>query len=112
MTTPQTPLSLDELPGPRGLPLIGNVFDIDTADPLGGFVRMAEEYGPIFKLATPGGVRLLVSGPELVDEVCDDARFDKKVTGACRTCARGPRGRGCSPPTPKTPCGPARTTSS
>ena len=44
MTTPQTPVSLDELPGPRGLPLVGNVFDIDTADPLGGFVRMAEEY--------------------------------------------------------------------
>jgi cytochrome P450 / NADPH-cytochrome P450 reductase len=94
MTTPQTPLSLDELPGPRGLPLIGNVFDIDTADPLGGFVRMAEEYGPIFKLATPGGVRLLVSGPELVDEVCDDARFDKKVTGGLSNLRKGPAGSG------------------
>ena len=26
-------------------------------------------------------MRLFISGPELVDEVCDDARFDKKVTG-------------------------------
>jgi cytochrome P450/NADPH-cytochrome P450 reductase len=92
MTTPNTPLSLDEIPGPRGLPLMGNVFDIDTADPLGGFVRMAAEYGPIFKLATPGAVRLFVSGPDLVEEICDDARFDKKVGGGLsnlRKCGAG-----------------------
>jgi cytochrome P450 / NADPH-cytochrome P450 reductase len=93
MTTtrgPEVPGPLDEIPGPRALPLLGNVFDIDTADPIGGFVRMAEEYGPIFRLATPGGMRLLVSGPELVDEVCDDARFDKKVTGGLSNLRRGP----------------------
>jgi hypothetical protein len=28
------------------MPLVGNAFDIDRADPLGGFVRMAQEYGP------------------------------------------------------------------
>jgi cytochrome P450 / NADPH-cytochrome P450 reductase len=76
-----TPLPLDEIPGPRGLPVVGNIFDIDAADPIEGFVRMAGEYGPIFKLATPAGLRLFISGPDLVDEVCDDTRFDKKVTG-------------------------------
>ena len=81
MTTQDTRLSLDEIPGPRRLPVIGNVFDIDTANPLAGVVRMAAKYGPIFKLATPGGVRLFVSGPDLVEEICDDARFDKKVAG-------------------------------
>ena len=50
-----TPLSLDEIPGPRGLPVVGNIFDIDAADPIEGFVRMAGEYGPIYKLATPAG---------------------------------------------------------
>ena len=75
------PLSLDELPGPHGLPLIGNLLDIDSAGPIEGFVRMAAEYGPIFKFAVPGGVRVFVSGPDLVDEVCDDTRFDKKVGG-------------------------------
>jgi cytochrome P450 / NADPH-cytochrome P450 reductase len=92
MTTTRGPAAsgpLEEIPGPRGLPLVGNVFDIDTADPLGGFVRMAGEYGPIFKLATPGGDRLLVSGPDLVDEVCDDARFDKKVSGGLSNLRRG-----------------------
>jgi len=48
-------LSLDEIPGPRGLPLLGNVFDIDTAHPFESLMRMADEWGPIFKLTTPGG---------------------------------------------------------
>ena len=71
----------DEIPGPHGLPFVGNAFDVDSADPLGGFVRMAAEYGPIYRITARGAVRLLVSGPDLVDEVCDDARFDKMVGG-------------------------------
>ena len=95
MATPDTPfptahLTLDEIPGPRALPVLGNVFDIDTADPLGGFVRMAQEYGPIFKMTTGGTVRLLVSGPQLVDEVCDDVRFDKRLGGGLATLREGP----------------------
>ena len=95
MATPDTPpptthLTLDEIPGPRALPVLGNVFDIDTADPLGGFVRMAEEYGPIFKIVTKGTALLLVAGPELVDEVCDDARYDKRLGGGLATLREGP----------------------
>ena len=98
MTTDHTTGSsagcIDDIPGPRALPLLGNAFDVDRADPIGGFVRMAEEYGPIFKLVTPGGARLLVSGPELVDEVCDDARFDKKVAGGLANLRKGAAGSG------------------
>ena len=97
MTTTHTDAAsgpLEEIPGPRPLPLLGNAFDIDRADPLGGFVRMAQEYGPLFKIATPGGMRLFVSGPELVDEVCDDARFDKKVAGGLANLREGAVGIG------------------
>ncbi|MGY1760679.1 bifunctional cytochrome P450/NADPH--P450 reductase [Geodermatophilus sp. SYSU D00779] len=73
--------ALDEIPGPRGVPVLGNVLDIDTASPFDSFMRMAEEYGPLYRLTVPGGTRLIVSGPELVAEVCDDARFDKLVSG-------------------------------
>ena len=73
--------TLEPIPGPRGVPVLGNVFDLDRTDPLGGFVRMAETYGPIVKMSGPGSTRLIVSGPELVDEVCEDARFDKKIGG-------------------------------
>jgi cytochrome P450/NADPH-cytochrome P450 reductase len=30
-------------------------------------------------LQLPGGDRLIVSGVDLVDEICDDERFDKMV---------------------------------
>jgi cytochrome P450 / NADPH-cytochrome P450 reductase len=76
-----TTIALDQIPGPRGVPVLGNVLDIDTASPFESLMRMAEEYGPLYRLATPGGVRLIVSGPELAAEVCDDARFDKLVSG-------------------------------
>ena len=98
MVSPDTPdtadtpalVPLDAIPGPRPLPVVGNVFDIDTADPLGGFVRMAQEYGPIFKIVTKGTALVLVAGPELVDEVCDDARFDKRLGGGLATLREGP----------------------
>ena len=84
----------EPIPGPRGVPVLGNVFDVDSADPLGGFVRMAEEYGPIFKISAVGNLRLLVSGPEIVDEICDDTRFDKKIGGGLGVLQRGPAGKG------------------
>ena len=88
-------IDLDEIPGPSGLPLVGNAFDVDADNPIEGFMAMAEKYGPIFKLSVPGGTRLIVSGPDLVEEICDDARFDKKVGGALRALREaGAAGRG------------------
>src|SRR4051812_36480435 len=74
-------VSLDEIPGPRGVPLLGNAFDIDADSPFESLLQLAQEYGPIFKLSTPAGMRLIVSGPDLVEELCDEARFDKEVGG-------------------------------
>jgi cytochrome P450 / NADPH-cytochrome P450 reductase len=88
------PLDIDELPGPRGLPLVGNIFDIDTHSPIEQMVRLVQEYGPIYKLTTPGGVRLLVSGPDLVEEICDDTRFDKAVSSGLRNLRGGLLGAG------------------
>ena len=65
-------IALDEIPGPKGLPLVGNVFDIDADNPIEAFIEMAEEFGPIYKLDIPGGTRLIVSGPALVEEICMD----------------------------------------
>src|SRR6476646_7037243 len=77
-----TTIELDQCPGPHGLPLVGNAFDIDAHNPIEGFIAMAADYGPIFKVTVPGSTRLMVSGPELVEEICDDSRFDKSVVGA------------------------------
>jgi cytochrome P450 / NADPH-cytochrome P450 reductase len=79
----------EDLPGPRGLPLLGNIRDIDMSNPIESLVSLAREYGPIFKLATPAGTRIIVSGADLVNEICDDERFDKKVTGGLSGLKRG-----------------------
>ncbi len=89
-----TTIALDEIPGPRGLPLVGNAFDIDGSSPIEGFLRMADEYGPIFRLTIPGGTRLIVSGAPLVDEICDDTRFDKMVGGGLSNLRKGAAGSG------------------
>jgi cytochrome P450/NADPH-cytochrome P450 reductase len=74
-------ISLDEIPGPRGLPVLGNLRDLDADAFIESLMRLADEYGPIYKLSTPAGTRVIVSGPDLLDELCDDALFDKKVSG-------------------------------
>ena len=84
-----TTIELDEIPGPHGLPVVGNAFDIDADNPIEGFMEMAREYGPIFKLTIPGGARLIVSGPDLVEEICDDTRFDKLVGGGLANLRKG-----------------------
>ncbi len=73
------PISIDQLPGPKGLPVLGNLFDIDTHSPIDGFLAMAKEYGPIYKLTLPAGTRVMVTGADLVDQMCDDTTFDKKI---------------------------------
>ncbi len=83
------PISIDALPGPRGLPLVGNIFDIDSHNPIESLIKLSREYGPMFRLATPGGTRVIASGVEVVNEICDDAKFDKKVGGGLAGLRKG-----------------------
>src|SRR5690349_12550717 len=83
-------INLDEIPGPHALPLVGNAFDISADNPIESSMALAREYGPIFKLEVPGGTRLIVSGPDLVEEITDDTRFDKFVSGGLANLRRGP----------------------
>jgi cytochrome P450/NADPH-cytochrome P450 reductase len=46
--------------------------------------RLAEEFGPIFRLETPKQRLIVVSSPKLAEEVCDDRRFDKHVHNVLR----------------------------
>src|SRR4051794_24803028 len=54
-----TTLSLDDIPGPRGLPVLGNVRDLDADAPFESLMRLADEFGPIYKLSTPVGLRVV-----------------------------------------------------
>ena len=77
MTTTETMIDVADFPGPQRRARAGQHLRHRPAEPDPGLIKMAREYGPIFKLSTPAGTRVIVSGVELVNEVCDDARFDK-----------------------------------
>ncbi|HSK61640.1 MAG TPA: cytochrome P450 [Actinomycetospora sp.] len=83
MTTTERPAAtsrpLSEIPGPKPLPVVGNMRDVDTHRLVQSIMELADRYGPIFQLHTPGGVTYVVSGLEMVQDLCDDARFDKLV---------------------------------
>ncbi|WP_181782143.1 bifunctional cytochrome P450/NADPH--P450 reductase [Pseudonocardia pini] len=74
-----TARSADEIPGPKGLPLVGNMFDIPAGHTMQTLMDLTREYGPMLRLRTPFGDRFVVSGLDEVDQLCDDTRFDKFV---------------------------------
>jgi cytochrome P450 / NADPH-cytochrome P450 reductase len=77
--TPAASKSLDDIPGPKGVPVLGNMFEIRQATLIQDLIKLTREWGPIFTLKTPTGARYVVSGLEMVNDLCDDSRFDKLV---------------------------------
>ncbi|GAD98773.1 fatty acid hydroxylase, putative [Paecilomyces variotii No. 5] len=82
-----SPSQYSPIPGPIGMPLLGNIYEIDTESPLNSLERLADTYdklteyqGPIYRLSVLGSPRVFVSSHALVDEVCDEERFTKAVS--------------------------------
>jgi len=73
------PLTIDQLPGPHGVPFLGNLLDLNTPNPVDKLVEWGREYGPIYRLQIPGNDRVVVSGADLMEEICDDSRFGKQL---------------------------------
>ena len=73
------PMTIDQLPGPHGVPFLGNLLDLNTPNPMEKLIEWGREYGPIFRLQVPGNDRVIVSGADLVEEICDDTRFGKQL---------------------------------
>jgi cytochrome P450 / NADPH-cytochrome P450 reductase len=90
-TVPQ----LQPIPRPPGHLFVGNLFDLDASHPIESLMDLARNYGPIFQIEVPGvGTRVIVSGYTLVDELCDESRFDKMLGPGLKALAEGPVGRG------------------
>src|SRR5829696_2435272 len=80
------PAALEPIPQPPGHLIVGNLLDIDRHQPMDSLMGLAREYGPLYQLALPGGQkRLIASGFTLVDQLCDDAHFDKALGAGLRT---------------------------
>ncbi|MDM0034227.1 cytochrome P450 [Variovorax sp. J22P271] len=70
-----------QVPQPPLKPIIGNLGELDSKAPIQSMMRLAGIYGPIFKLTLLGRDVYVVSAQALVDELCDETRFNKRVHG-------------------------------
>ncbi|KAL5091646.1 hypothetical protein Trisim1_002862 [Trichoderma cf. simile WF8] len=72
--------NLVEIPKPKGLPVIGNLHNIDLDSPLFSLIELIEPLGPICQLTFGSELNIFVSSIELLNELCDETRFHKIVT--------------------------------
>ncbi|KAH7130800.1 NADPH-cytochrome P450 reductase-like protein [Dendryphion nanum] len=77
------------IPGPPGLPLIGNVQDIDPENPVQSLCNLTDIYGPIWTFSITGSSRIVIASQELMNEVSDESRFTKIVSAALKEVRNG-----------------------
>lgn len=71
-----------EVPGPKGLPFIGNFFEV-YPDHLGNHQRLFEQYGPIFKTTNMGRTVYHTNDPQLSSIIFSETDFfTKKINEA------------------------------
>ena len=75
---------LDPIPHPPRTLVLGNLLSLGISTPIQDMMTLARQYGPIYWLDMMGKPLVVVSGFALVDELCDETRFDKSVKGALR----------------------------
>ena len=64
--------TLDELPGPKGLPLIGNLLQIDIARAHKTLAAWADEFGPFYHFRIAHRDAVAIAAPDLINEVLRD----------------------------------------
>ncbi|KAJ7740485.1 fatty acid hydroxylase [Mycena maculata] len=69
------------IPQPPTIPFLGNVASLDREVPLRSFDLLAKKYGEIYQLNMLGNNLIVASSHALTNEVSDEARFQKRVTG-------------------------------
>jgi len=80
---------LDQIPGPPGYPILGNVLDVRDEVPIHGLVNLADKWGPIYKVTTFGQVFVVVSSVELLEELSDETRFHKVLSPGLASIRQG-----------------------
>ncbi|HEY1100529.1 MAG TPA: cytochrome P450, partial [Myxococcota bacterium] len=72
------------IPQPPLRPLIGNVLELNPNTPVQSMMRIAGDYGAIFRITLPGQDMVLVNDVALATEAADEARFEKIVHSVLR----------------------------
>ncbi|KAF4447133.1 bifunctional P-450:NADPH-P450 reductase [Fusarium austroafricanum] len=76
------------IPEPPGYPLIGNLGEF-TGNPLSDLNRLADTYGPIFRLRLGAKAPIFVASNSMINEVCDEKRFKKTLKSALQQVREG-----------------------
>ncbi len=76
------------IPQPPEQFLLGNLLALSATSPIQSMVKLAQEYGAIYRLTMRGRVIVVVSSQELVNELSNEKRFDKNIRGALRLVRR------------------------
>ena len=73
----------EPIPGPPGLPVVGNIFDLVFEETsLRAREHLAEIYGPIYQIRIAGKRRIVCASAELLVELTDEKRFVKLAPAA------------------------------
>ncbi|WP_283136021.1 cytochrome P450 [Rhizohabitans arisaemae] len=72
-------MTTTQMPSPPGLPWVGQALSIPMDQQVDYLVRQARARGPAYKLGFFGRELTIVSGLDLVTELCDETRFRKNV---------------------------------
>ena len=75
---------LHPIPSPPRKFMIGNMLSVRADAPIQDMMQLSRELGPIFWLDMMGKPMVVVSGFDLVDELSDEARFEKSTRGVLR----------------------------
>jgi cytochrome P450/NADPH-cytochrome P450 reductase len=62
----------------------GNISELDPAFPVAAVWRLAKIYGDIYKLDLVTREAVIISSYELINEVMDEDRFEKSVSGGLK----------------------------
>jgi cytochrome P450/NADPH-cytochrome P450 reductase len=79
MSDPSSNVALEPIPQPPTRPVVGNLLDLDSGQAVQSLNQLARSYGPIFKLSIVNREAVFASGFNVVDEICDEERFEKRV---------------------------------
>ncbi len=69
------------IPQPKLRPLVGHLPELDGDHLIQSLMRLGHELGPIYRLTLPTRGTLVIGSHALVDEVSDETRFDKLLSG-------------------------------
>lgn len=83
---------MEPIPGPRGLPFLGNMLDLMNDEaPLRAIEHLADIYGPVYQIQVGGRRSIIVSSATVMKELMDEKRYIKTPSAAL-TRGKGAKG--------------------